>query len=266
MAIDGLDEVEQAKLEELVEGLHRLIGAVGVGSSSTSMLVGAALGDAERRLGYLESHSSGSISKEHEDQKKAQGFVVGYLVQREVNLTSTERAQFGSFLERPFFTKNDFGRLNEFYGSAYDRLSERGRPELSFRIWEGIRQDEYQFTDLPENVREEEMNRLVAALSDPEKMPESLKRIPGEKRETFIGAMKSGRKDEAAEIINDESFSPYVSTAKELAENSATREMLSRDERDGEKAEQVYSAEAKKKGIRPLELSSGVSSENALEH
>lgn len=220
---EGFDEVERAKLEEAISGLQRFMGAGGVGSGSTSMLVGVALADAEHRLQTLEENGiGGSGERERKEEKKFQDLYVGYLVQQEANLTSAERQQFTSFLESPFFTRADFHELIDFYGSAYDRLSDRGKAEMSHRVWEGIRQGEYQFTELPENVRNKEMERLMGVLSDPEKMPENLKRIPEKDREDFMAAINAGKRDEAAQILNREGFTNNVSTSEELEQSPQT--------------------------------------------
>ncbi len=53
------------------------------------------------------------------------------LAARETALSASERETYRGFLEKAYFTKNDFGKLEEFYTHSYDRLSEGGKDEMS---------------------------------------------------------------------------------------------------------------------------------------
>lgn len=219
--MNELDDIELAKLEKAVSALKRITG-VG-GDSSTSVMVGAAIAGNERRIEALKAEGAGDPeSRERKEEARYQYLAIAYLADQEQGLTSAERAQYGSFLERPFFTRADFTELNGFYGSAYDRLSDRGKAEMSHRVWEGIRQGEYLFTDLPENVKEKESERLYALLADTEKIAANLQRIPSEDRKEFMAAMEAGRKEEAARILNGEGFRDNVAL-------SPTAEIVSRE-------------------------------------
>lgn len=73
-----------------------------------------------------------------EKKKRAEAETLGlvYLVQKEARLSAAEKQQYGSFLEKDFFTKNDFDDLDKFYGSAWDRLTDDGKAQMSHRVWE----------------------------------------------------------------------------------------------------------------------------------
>lgn len=251
----GIDEVELAGLEERVRDLQDLFGKSGVSTLSTIMMVGAEIGAAEKRIGQLEADGGGlSGEKERREAEKYQNLVVGYLVQQEAHLSAAEQAQYGSFLEKPFFTRNDFEELDQFYGSAYDRLSERGKSELSFRVWEGIREGEYEFTDLPANVKEKEMERLFGMLSDPAQMPENLKQIPEKDRKLFQDAYQAGDHEKAAQLLNKESFKNNVSVSPQISTRVADEKSLE-DKADLSKSDSV-NPDMAKQGKAPVELTS----------
>ena len=82
---------------------------------------------------------------------------------KEAALNTKEKEQYSGFLKEDFFTKKDFGRLDDFYAHTWDRLSEGGKEQMSKRIWEGVRRNEYKFTDLPKDVQEKEESRHICA-------------------------------------------------------------------------------------------------------
>ncbi|MDF1815011.1 MAG: hypothetical protein P1V20_22595 [Verrucomicrobiales bacterium] len=256
----GIDEVELAGLEARVRELQDLFGKRDVSSLSTNMLAGAEIAAAEKRIGELEQDVSGiGGEKERKEAERYQNLVAGYLVQNETRLTASEQAQYGAFLAKDFFIRDDFDELDQFYASAHSKLSERGKSEMSSRVWNGIREGEYEFTDLPKNVREKEMERLYGLLSDPAKMSENLKQIPEKDRDEFIAAYQSGDSDRTAQILNRDSFKETVSvsnfdvstgkeeiqtnqrSASEISKNSSRIEQESVKPSDLEKAKSELS-------------------------
>ena len=139
--------------------------------------------------------------------------------ERETKLSSTERKTFGEFLKKDFFTKADFGRLDEFYKKTWDRLSEHGKDEMSHRIWEGVRRKEYEFHDLPESVQEKETKQAYKRLKDSSIGLGSAAKIPEQDREDFSRAYEAGKKEEAAKVLDRESFKKNMfleSTSREI--------------------------------------------------
>ena len=61
----------------------------------------------------------------------------GYSAEQETALTAQEQKTFAEFLKKPRFTRADFPDLEKFYKGPYDRLSERGKDEMSQRIQAG---------------------------------------------------------------------------------------------------------------------------------
>ena len=52
-------------------------------------------------------------------------------------LTADERKVFAALLRKDRFSRDDFALLDKFYSTAYDKLTERGKEEMSRRIWAG---------------------------------------------------------------------------------------------------------------------------------
>ena len=63
-----------------------------------------------------------------------------YSAEQEFALNAEERKIYTAFLKKPRFTKADFPALDKFYKGPYDRLTERGKDEMSHRFWEGMRE------------------------------------------------------------------------------------------------------------------------------
>lgn len=61
------------------------------------------------------------------------------IVEKETALTDSERKQYASFLRLKRFTKAEFGLLERFYTTAFDKLTEAGKDEMSRRVWAGTR-------------------------------------------------------------------------------------------------------------------------------
>lgn len=62
-----------------------------------------------------------------------------YSSEQETALTPAELKIFVDFMKKPRFTRADFTALDEFYKGPYDRLTERGKDEMSKRIHAGMR-------------------------------------------------------------------------------------------------------------------------------
>ena len=62
-----------------------------------------------------------------------------YDADQEKALNDEERKVFAALLKKPRFTKADFPALDRFYKGPYDKLSERGKDEMSARIDAGTK-------------------------------------------------------------------------------------------------------------------------------
>jgi len=81
--------------------------------------------------------------------------------------------------------------LDHFYAHSWDRLSEDGKDQMSRRIWEGVRRDEYKFADLSKDIQEKEESRAYKLLSVSPKQSANVMRIPQKDKNDFIRAYES---------------------------------------------------------------------------
>ncbi len=187
------------------DSLHRSIAsaesALADSAPGTRRVLENLIRGAQVRIATLDT----KIKDEREAQVREQVAAV-MLAQKEAALTAREQAEYSGFLKEDFFTKRDFGRLEHFYAGAWNRLSEEGKYEMSHRVWEGIRHNEYRFTDLPKDVREKEEDRIYSKLSDPAKLHNTMQQIPESDRADFVRAYDAGDREETGKVLNRESF------------------------------------------------------------
>ncbi len=220
---------DQQERDNLQRSIASAETALPVSAPSTRRILENLIEGARGRIATLDT----KIKDEHEAQVREQA-AIALMAQKEAALTAREQAEYSGFLKEDFFTKRDFGRLEHFYVDAWDRLSEEGKDEMSHRFWEGIRHGEYKFSDAPKAVREKEEDLMYTELSNPSKKHESIERIPGSDRADFIRAYRSGNRDEAAKVLNRESFQKNaaletasgVKHQSPMAGNSANDELL----------------------------------------
>ncbi len=143
---------------------------------------------------------------EHAAEVQAQATAAAALAAREAKLSAGERQTYGSFLKEDFFTKKDFGKLFDFYSHTWDRLSQSGKDEMSHRIWEGVRRNEYKFSDLPDPVKEREEKQAYRRLHDPNIGAVGSDNIPAQDRTDFLRAYEAGDHKEASKVLDRDSF------------------------------------------------------------
>ena len=219
------DEMERDKLQAMISAVEAALA----GSTPASRgVLERALHESRSRVGFLEKKIHDSHA-EHEAQARVEASVAMEMAERETNLNATEKQTFAGFLRKDFFTKRDFGSLESFYAKTWDRLSESGKDEMSHRIWKGIRRDEYKFTDLPKTVQEKEMERAYSRLRGSAIGSADESRIPANDREDFFRAYEAGKREEAAKVLERESFKQTMFRHSEFKEIKQTRVEVRRD-------------------------------------
>lgn len=151
-------------------------------------------------------------SEEKKEQKARESATILQLVELEHKLNSVEKEQYSGFLELDYFTKANFEKLDDFYDKTWDKLTQEGKSQMSYRVWEGVRQGEYTFDELPENIRKKEAERLYEQLVGTERAPAALANIPQQDRADFIREYEAGNEKAVTEVLSRESFSLNVST------------------------------------------------------
>lgn len=199
---DGLDELEYKALQGTVSRIEALLVYSGPGECT---LYENFLKNARTRLDFLERKIKDQ-KEEKASQERTQVATAVSLAQRETAFSEAEKKTYGGFLAEEFFTKKDFSRLEQFYTQTWERLSEGGKAEMSHRIWEGIRRDEYQFTDLPKVVQEKEAKLAYSELTSTSINHGSLTRIPEADRNEFIEAYRSGDRKKAFHVLDRDGF------------------------------------------------------------
>lgn len=241
-------EVRSSRLAQRVEEIEKLIrsGANVAGGSLASLLETAqAQLDSER---VEELHATVG-KKEREQQERA---AVAHMVEREHRLNAAEKEQYGRFLEQEYFTTANFDELDRFYAHSWDKLSDEGKAEVSHRVWEGIRRDEYEFDELPENVRKKEGERLYQQLSGEVQADAGLRNIPEQDKADFFREYKAENDKGVSEVLKREVFAENLSSRKEssLEDSSSKERKADEQERDSDKKQ----GEEKKSGLDVLAL------------
>jgi hypothetical protein len=195
------DEMERDSLQKTISDVET---ALAVSTPGTRPLFENLLHNAKGRIGALDKKiKDAQEARETHEREQAAGLA---LAERETALSAREKETYSGFLKEDFFTKKDFGRLEQFYTKTWDRLSEQGKDEMSKRIWGGIRHGQYSFSDLPPAVREKEMKQLHHRLTESAIGMGEAAEIPEKDRKEFIEAYEAGKKDEAAKVLERESF------------------------------------------------------------
>ncbi len=211
-------EAEYSRLASQVAEIEKLI--MSGARSDAGYLLAPFLENARSRMEAIKFDDT-RVEQEKKERKEKETATVAVMVEREHNLTAQEKEQYSEFLKLDHFTRESFGRLSEFYadGGAWDRLSESGKSEMSHRVWEGIRQDEYTFGELPDEVRKKESDRLYQQLTGKIQADPSLGNIPQQDRADFIREHEAGNEKAASQILSRESFSKNVSihSSKEVS-------------------------------------------------
>lgn len=197
------EEQERKQLLAAIAHVERSMAVPASREVSTGLLT--YLNSLKTRLGALEEKQK---AFEEQEERTAGLQRVAAMVERETALNAAEKEQYRGFLMKEFFTKGDFSALENFYAGAYDRLTEEGKSEMSYRVWEGIRRGEFEFQEMPEVLKEKEAARLREELGAGNK---DLEAIPETDRSDFINSWDAGRKKESYEVLDRPAFAKAVS-------------------------------------------------------
>ena len=199
------EELEHKQLLATIANIERNMAAPASREVSASLLT--YLNSLKTRLGVLEERQK-AFDEQKERTESLQRVAV--MVERETALNAAEKEEYQGFLQKEYFTKSDFSSLEQFYSNTWDRLTEGGKSEMSHRVWEGVRREEYRFTELPETVKEKEAERLRDALDAGHK---NLDAIPESDRADFINTWDAGKKQESYKVLDRPSFAKSVSVS-----------------------------------------------------
>lgn len=215
-----LDEMERDNLEKVISEVERRLVA---SPPDARGVLESFLRNAKCRVVVLDKKIKEAETAKLSQSREAVAVVC--LAQKESGLSAGEKEIYSGFLKEDFFTKKDFGRLEQFYARTWDRLSEGGKNEMSQRVWEGIRRDEYRFTELPKVVQEKEAERAFRQLTDSSITTISAGRISQTDRNDFINAYAGGRRDEALHTLDRRSFreNMFIEESRPIQHSDASK-------------------------------------------
>lgn len=152
------DEQERSSLLKVIADVETAVIAA---ASGTRRILENTLENAKKQVATLDKKIE-EARMEYAAEVQAKVAAAEALAAKETRLTAEERETYRGFLEKPYFTKKDFGEVDQFCRRGYDRLSESGKEEMSKRIDEGIKRGEFKFSDLPETIQSKETAHRAA--------------------------------------------------------------------------------------------------------
>lgn len=200
-----MSEIDKSEYERIEAAIRATEQAMAGNPHIRNGVSNAMLEPSKKRLEALEQLGVAPHQADEERRKTENTAVaIAALVMQETRLSSEEKHAYGGFLRKEFFTRNDFGNLEDFYadGGAWDRLSKKGKEEMSTRVWAGIERGEFSFSELPDSVRRKETDQLYAYLKEPENAPGFVARIDPEVRENFKREYEAGNLEAAHDILD----------------------------------------------------------------
>ncbi|HEV2692917.1 MAG TPA: hypothetical protein VG347_08495 [Verrucomicrobiae bacterium] len=144
-------ELERKRqLEDTALSLQKLLTASAHG---VNPMLETALANIFKQIEVLENEAK-------ESEHRTEQAVAAQIAEQEATLNREEKRVFAGFVEKEYFTKKDFGSLEDFYRNSWDKLTDNGKSEMSKRLHEGIVRHEYIFDELPEVIQEKDSDFL----------------------------------------------------------------------------------------------------------
>lgn len=217
--VSQMDEAEYSRLADQVRDIERVL--LSTDSGDVGLLLKSFLHNAKSRMEEI-SHVEIKDIESDKERKMTNIAQAVQLAEMEHKLSVTEKRQYAEFLQQDYFTKANFEGLEEFYAQSWDKLSERGKNEMSQRVWEGIKQQEYTFDELPEIVRKKESERLYLQLTGAIEPTEVLENIPPQARVDFVREYEARNEVAAAKVLSlggavNQAAAPTKQTALDTA-------------------------------------------------
>lgn len=219
------NDVEYSRLSESVQAMEKLLSDP-VSAAKLGFIAKALLLNTRGQLEAVKQQQTQSKEHAKEEELLARDSVaVAQMVERESKLNSEEKQEYAGFLKQDYFTKANFSDLDHFYQNSWDKLSDGGKAQMSHRVWEGIRQGEYSFEELPETVRKKESEFIYQQFNGKVEADAGLKNIPATDRADFIREYESKNDKGVSEVLSRPVFTENVSSRTEpsLRDGSVTQ-------------------------------------------
>ena len=205
--LSGAEEAEYAGLLSMIARIERTL-QFGSGDAGTTALLVKFVENARGRLDALEREGRRTAEKEKEAAEA--NMQIAAAVEREHRLSEQEKLEYSALLEHEHFTKAEFGKLEHFYSNSWDKLTDDGKDEMSQRVWGGVRQGEYEFTELPEVVKEKEAQQMELVLRYSKDSRTDIAAIPENDRSDFLQARDEGKAQKSYEILDRPSYAEHA--------------------------------------------------------
>lgn len=209
--LSGAEEAEYAGLLSTIAQIERTL-VFSPGDAGTVALLTRFVENAKGRLDALEREAKHNAEKEKTAAET--NLQIAAAVEHEKALNEAERIEYAALLEHEYFTKAEFGKLEHFYSNSWDKLTDEGKDEMSQRVWGGVRQGEYKFTELPDPVKEKEAQRMEMRLGKSDELVGSLSSIPTNDRDDFMNARKQGNRELSYGVLDRPSFAQHAAPSE----------------------------------------------------
>ena len=215
--------IESSLLAENIRRIENMIKE-GMSAGLEFMLKGELL---NQRAQLSEIRIEEGTAESRKEEKVRESTALAGLIAAETRLNTEEKAQYGEFLEQEFFTRADFSKLDKFYSETWDKLSDEGKAQMSERVREGIRHNEYSFDELPENVRKKESEWTYLQITEQKPAAPGLENVPHQDKADFIRAYEAKDEKAVGEVLSRKGFSQniYFEKSASLEEADATKEI-----------------------------------------
>lgn len=215
----SLDDAEYQRLQAEISDAERLFAS---NPKITRAIVETFAHPLKQRSEQLEQ--DGALEGFHSEKKKSDAVLavaIAQLVAQESQLSHSERQSYADFLRKKFFSNSDIQSLEGFYeeNGAFDRLSKRGKDEMTIRMAEGIERGALDTSKLSPSLLDKHLGHLNAMMKEDQPHP-IISAIPGDRREAFAREYDAGSHSQAQELLS--SVTPFDSM-KESQKNSPSR-------------------------------------------
>lgn len=236
--MNELNEVTYARLAALIVEIERMLKSGEF--EGNNLQLNAALHSAAMRMDGIRDEQIAEERKEKSERERRQDAAVAtQLAEMEHRLSAEEQREYAGFLKMECFTRAEFDSLEEFYTKSWDRLSERGKTEMSTRIWEGVRRNEFEFDELPKPVLERETDRTYLQLTGKAKKCQNLPEFSQQAQQEIVQAYEAGDKASAARFISRGT----IREEREQSKGEAKADVPTARQTDGDKKATVGSTD-----------------------
>ena len=211
--ISGIEEAEYLRLQEAVTRIENAIYFDGGSDVYAESLMLQFVANAKQQMARIELDGEHKAQEKKVEAERQAAINIEIMVERETALTASEKQEYAALLNEDHFKKADFGRIEHFYAHSWDKLTEAGKDQMSYRVWEGIRQHEYKFDQLPEVAKEKEAQRVELGLTGAQGARGELGAIPEKDRTEFLDARTNGRHQQSYEILDRPVFAEHVAVS-----------------------------------------------------